>query len=461
MLAVFLLRRDGSPAAVPSKRSGDPGPTAAPASAPAPAPLEAPGVDPKLFLSGELLIRVLDTGGNPIEGAWVKPNLATGAIDGEEGILPDDLMGGVGFTRPGGVVSTFYGKSVSGADGVILLRVNVPRQEKYLNTHLRIRVEAPGCVQRQDRGQLRLPKEGERKEITFRLQRGHVIRGRFLNLEGDDAEFLYIRLVPMDEEKAEKHSWIALPKLETGPSFEAGPAPPVPLVLTVEHRRDKYVDYRQVLHPPFSGVTEIVLQRDPKYRTEGGAVFRITNPPADGRLNHHIRIFSEERKEAVGALANTSDFKPAKELLRAGAYQAVLLSLDPKQPVWARASFSVVDGAMTEVPLTLEKSGSVLVRLREKSSGRAPGGEPLTFWSDVMIDDKPMDMVGRVMTPDYLPSDAPGEFRISTVPLGKVRIRVGSKFERRFKEFEQTVVMTSAQELTLDVLLEPRDKEDD
>lgn len=435
---------------IPSRILKAPAPTPGPPASPIPP-------DPARFLTGELKVRVLSTEGTPVAGAVLHPSLSkNGLFEDKEGVLPDDVHGG-SFIHLNGKTPAFSGNHVTAADGAVLLQIAIPREERYLKCTIQMLVEAPGFVRRRNRAQLRLPEQGERKEITFQLQSGFVVRGKILNLEGDDVEQLMIILVPPEEEKEERKSWFALPSAGADGSFESEVAPPIPLLLIVEHLRRKYHPYRQLIHPPFREVQEVVLQRNPDFKEAGRVLFTITNPPPSGKLSHQLRVYSEARKETVGASANSSETKPQKMILKEGAYQVVLMSLEQEQPVWSHASFTVSDSGTTDVPLTLKKSCTVKVRVREKSSGQPPR-DKLALFVDYMIGDSPVDMIGLEMGYGKTATDTPGNYQFSTIPAGTVRLRIENGFEDTYKNCSKTVVVNAEEELQLEFLLEPVEK---
>src|SRR5579862_5106159 len=322
LFAAIVLLRHASPSATAPMTERLPSP-AAPAATPhsiPPDPTQAARSEPKVevadpnekvaparVLRAELLVHVLRVDGSPVAGATIFPTLATNPWNGEEGILSDHLMGGGAYTSIKGKNAIFRGSMVTDAEGEALIQIFLPRQERYLNGYLVVSVEAPLLVRRKDRGQLRLPKDGERKEITFRLQPGQIIRGKILNLEGDDVESLWVELLLPGEEKKERKTWFALPKLKADGTFESEPAPMTQLLLHIDHHRDKYLPYNQPLSPPVERVQEIVLQRDAEFREIGRAVFTVVNPPAKGKFDHAIRLYCLSRKSMDGMNYNTSE----------------------------------------------------------------------------------------------------------------------------------------------------------
>ena len=460
LLAGFLLRRasqPASPVATPAPATQTPTPTPPPPPEP-----EAKGeprsvYDPALFLQGDLVVRVLATDGTPIAGAKVSPSLNKNEFTGEEGVVTEWRSGGGSHIRLEGKTPAFSGSRISDREGIIRLHVAIPRQERYLETFIQMRVEAPGCVNRRNEGKLRLPREGETKEITFRLQRGHVVRGKVLNLEGDDAEFLWIKLVPPEDEKKERPDWYSVPDAKPDGSFESDVAPPVPLLLIVDHNHDKYLPYRQVLHPPFTGVHEVVLQRNPDYKEDARVIFTITNPPGGKGFNHQIKIFSERMKKPHGDSSNSSELKQ-KRILRGGAYQVVLMSLDQDLPFWAHASFTVPATGTTEVPLTLQPCCTVRLRVREKATGAPPKDDNLSMRPAFMIGDTPVDLVGLRLGYGKTRTDVDGDFWIVTLPTGRLQLKIDGWSDSPYKETVMFVTTTPGEELKLDVLLEPAEK---
>jgi hypothetical protein len=416
-------------------------------------------VDPASILRAELLVRVLTPEGTPLVGARVWPNLMTHPFEGEEGVIRDGLGSG-GIIGIGGKHAIFRGESSTNAEGVVLFQLFVPRQDRYLSTHLGVLVEAPFTVRRRNRGRLRFPKEGERKEITFYLDPGQIIRGKILNLEGDDAESLFIELLIPGEEKRERKSWFTLPKAAANGSFESEPAPFAPLLLTVETLRKKYLPYSQRLEPPVRGVQEIVLLRNPEFKEAGRAIFTFTNPPAGGTWNHQLRVYSEKNNKPANGSSNSSEVKPEKMVLREGPYQAFAVSLDQAQPLWAHAQFTVTDTGTTDVPLTLEPSCRVRIRVREKGTGKPPTGDDLFLHFDYMIGDAPVDFIGQKLGYGRTKTDVAGDYILTTVPPGRIQLRVESGFDRRYLESAQLVTLTPGQETTVDFLLEAAPKDD-
>jgi hypothetical protein len=418
-------------------------------------------VDPEKILRAELLIHVLTPEGMPISGARVWPNLMTHPFEGEEGVIPESLSGGGGIIGIRGKNAIFRGEALTNALGVTLFQLFIPRQERYMSTHLGVLVEAPLTVKRRNNGRLRLPKEGERKEIAFRLDPAQIIRGKILNLEGDDAESLWIELLIPGEEKKDHKTWFALPKATADGRFESEPAPLVPLVLVVEHLRKKYLPYSQRLEAPVRGVQEIVLLRNPNFKEKGRAVFTITNPPPGGTFNHQLQVYSEKRKRTVRGSSNSSDVEPEKIVIEEGSYQAFVVSLDQSQPLWAHALFTVTDTGTTEVPLTLQPACTVQLRVRDKATGMPPTGGDLYLYYDYMIGDVPVNFIGKVLGYGSKKTDPVGDYLVRTLPAGTVRLRVGSGMRGPYQETAQLVTLTPGQETPVEVLLEMKGADDD
>jgi hypothetical protein len=430
-----------------------------PASSPSGPETSEPVIDPVAYLLGELIVRVVSLDDKPIAGAKIFSSLKDGPLQGEEGVPVERLHGGGIWHQLGGKPPAFSGNRVTDSDGVVRLRMAIPRQEKYLKTFISLHVEAEGYVDQGNYGQLRLPREGERKEITFLLQAGQVIRGKVLNLQGDDHEHLWIVVCHPDEEKEEKKSWVDLPEASTDGSFQSKFAPSIPLLLIVKDHLEKYLPYRQILHPPFNRIIEVVLQRNPDFEERGRAIFSITNPPASGKLDHTIRLYSEARKEMLGDISNHLETSPVKRVLQAGAYHALLMSLD-QEPVWASARFTVTDGATTEVPLTLGKAGTVRLSLRERASGRVPAGKPLSMDIHYQFGEIYQYVIGQGIGWGKTKTATEGEFLFVNMPPGSLKLTIGGGFERRYKECARTFTLAAGQEQLVEFLLEAPDSQD-
>src|SRR5579862_332835 len=475
LLGILLVHRSSQQDPAPTVEKQAPvaaGRPNIPPAAPIPAvPVEAPVplakqiadpkemVDPEKVLRAELLVRVLTPEGTPISGARIWPNLMTHPFEGEEGVIQEGLGSG-GIIGIRGKNAIFRGEPLTNAQGVALFQLFIPREERYLSTNLGILVEAPMTVKRRNNGRLRLPREGERKEITFRLDTGQIIRGKILNLEGDDAESLWVEILMPGEEKKERKTWLDLPKVAANGAFESEAAPLVPLVLVVEHRRKKYLPFSQRLDPPVQGIQEIILLTNPAFKEAGRVIFTFTNPPAGGKFNHQLQVYSEKSKQTYNGGGNTSDVSPRKMVLRDGLYHAFVVSLDQDQPLFAQAVFTVADSGTTEVPLTLQPSCRVRFRVREKATGKPPDSEKLFLFCDILVDGTPVEFIGSRMGYGKTKTEAAGDYLFSTVPPGTIRLRVESGIAGPYKEASQTVTLTPQEESTVEFLLEAAPADD-
>jgi hypothetical protein len=368
-------------------------------------------------------------------------------------------MGGWSTTSIKGKNAIFRGALATNAEGETLIQIFLPRQERYLKGYLLVSVEAPLMVHRKDRGQLRLPKDGERKELTFRLQPGQIIRGKILNLEADDVESLWVELLLPGEEKKERKTWFALPKLNADGTFESEPAPLTQMILHIDHPRDKYLPYNQPLSPPVERVQEIVLQRNAKFREIGRAVFTVVNPPPKGKFDHMIRLYCVSRKSMDGVHANTSELTEKRQL-PGGTYQVILSSLDQDVPMWARSEFTVADGEKAEVPLTLEKCASLRIRIRDRATGAPVDREDMpSLMVQYRFGDTYENVFGRVLGYGKTKT-APGETFLTTIPAGALRLVVTDSFKRQYRECPQNVTLAAGESQTLEFNLEPLEKTD-
>jgi len=321
-------------------------------------------------------------------------------------------------------------------------------------------VDAPGTVGRRNEGWLRLPQDGERKEVTFRLQPGNAIHGHFLNLQGDDYEELFVMLCPPDEEKLEgkQHSWFDVPRTSAQGIFTSKVAPPGAILLVVSHYRKKYLPYRQVLYPPIPKVVEVALEANPDHREPGRVIYTITNPPAGAKgLTHTIRAYSKDNHTMVGGTDIHQNLEPEKVFLWGGSYQALLMCCEPRS-LWATAHFTVTDGGITEVPLTLEPAGTLRIRVRDQRLGRFPGGEGWSVYIHYRFGSDYGAIAGQTLGWGKTKTPTEGEFLFINMPPGSLKLEV--KGNRSYKG-TQTVTLASGEEQLVDVLVdEAKTKED-
>jgi len=467
LLSIWVLRprtsqEEARPAVDPAKSpaKNDTGPSRAdlpPSKAPEPEASEPPS-DPAAYLLGELLVRVVSTDDQPIAGANVYPYLQNGSLE-QEGVLEHQPSGTGGITHLEGKTPAFSRNRVTGPDGTTLLKVAIPRKPKYLNTFIGLLVEASGTVGRRNEGWLRLPQDGERKEITFRLQAGNAIHGHILNLQGEDYEELFVMLCPPGEEKMEgkEHTWYDVPRTSAQGTFTSKVAPPGPILLVITHHRKKYLPYRQVLYPPIPKVVEVTLQANPDHQEPGRVIYTITNPPADskGLMMHTIRAYSKDTHEMVGGTDIHQGLEPEKVFLWGGSYQALLMCCEPRS-LWATAHFTVANGGTTEVPLTLEAAGTVRLRVRDERLGRFPGGDNWSVYVHYKFGDTYGAIAGQTLGWGKTKTSTEGEFLFINMPPGSLKLEV--RGNRRYKG-TQTLTLASGEEQSVEVLVEEAKEE--
>jgi hypothetical protein len=418
---------------------------------------EAPEVppDPAAYLAGELLVRVLSTDNQPIAGANIYPYLQEGSLE-QEGVLELPPADARGITHLEGKTPAFSHNRITSTDGTALLKVAIPRKTRYLDSIIGLLVEASGTVGRHNKGWLRLPKEGERKEITFHLQAGNAIHGHILNLQDDDHEFLFVKLCPPSEEKAEgkERTWFDVPTTSAQGTFTSTVAPPGPILLVISHYRGKYRPYRQVLYPPFPKVVEVMLEVNPDHNESGRVIYTITNPPPGAKgLSHCIRAYSKDNRTMVGGTNIHDSLEPEKDFLRGGSYQALLMCCEQKS-YWATAHFTVVDGGTTEVPLTLEPAGAVRLHVRDKSLGRFPGGDGWSVYVHYKFGENYGALAGQTLGWGKTKTPTEGEFLFVNMPPGSLKLVVTGKVTGNRYKGASTLTLAPGEEQSLEVLVD-------